>query len=517
MSPKKRKAEHNEDQPGTKKAKLVSAQKEESNSVTTSGCEVTQQTIDSTAELEDENDGSEERILNFHHLLAPHEKFFLRTSQYHENVVTRAWLNASTLLRLSITPKVNTDSNCQMRESIFPGDIWRLILSEMTVVEVAKISTTSKWFKQYYDTLPMDKWQKYFTSRGWNLPHEVFNRTLKAEGFTHRGIVISNDKVDWIGEVKRNSVTEKRIKDLVEAITDKIRGIVGDETLAVFEEGLTEKDILRSSIAAQTGLSNDIRAYLKVCRGPQSWWFSDRRYCEIGLPLWDDFGAISSARDFEWFAADYYRQLRYEISKYMLVLQSSESDLPDNVNYAKMAMNVWELEREDGDPYDDTSPALVYDPIGGCFLLWDEHCEPIVFGTLLDLLQFFCDMLDHNWAPLYINFKNIDSEIFLERFTNEQMRKLPADPFETVVLEVLEDLNDNGLNITPRAQMIAANVAKQFLVDVFTKSQTMENNATLQPATFVKAANEMQSTNMFERQTTDENAMAEDSTNNIED
>eukprot|EP00029_Vermamoeba_vermiformis_P000667 TRINITY_DN10863_c0_g1_i1.p1 TRINITY_DN10863_c0_g1~~TRINITY_DN10863_c0_g1_i1.p1 ORF type:complete len:107 (-),score=29.19 TRINITY_DN10863_c0_g1_i1:41-361(-) len=100
----------------------------------------------------------------------------------------------------------------------------------------------------------------------------------------------------------------------------------------------------------------------------------------------------------------------------------------------------------------------------------------------------------------------------MARVPAEQLNELPADPFETVVLEVLEDLHGDDLNITPRAQEIAANIAKQFLVDIFAKAQAMETRDALQPETLIAAANEMKvfGENIFKEQTSDDSESNEE-------
>jgi hypothetical protein len=104
-------------------------------------------------------------------------------------------------------------------------------------------------------------------------------------------IIINEDKVDWINEFKRNYFNDRRIAELIEEITEKIRRIVGDPNLEVFEEALTDDEIKEIEEEDECPLTNDMRALYKNCSNSlwrlklaDEWEYIEVPKLEIQLP-----------------------------------------------------------------------------------------------------------------------------------------------------------------------------------------------------------------------------------------
>ena len=76
-------------------------------------------------------------------------------------------------------------------------------------------------------------------------------------------LLLTKTKSIGINEFKRNYFNDRRVAELIEEITEKIRRIVGDPNLQVFEEALTDDEIKEIE---EDGclLTNDMRALYKV-------------------------------------------------------------------------------------------------------------------------------------------------------------------------------------------------------------------------------------------------------------
>jgi hypothetical protein len=210
------------------------------------------------AEIDDKDE--DVNFLPIEHYLAPQEKLLLRSDPYNRNILASTWSNDTTLVISSSSPKRNTKFDGAQCSGILPSDLWRSVLEYFDIFAIVQFSMVSRWHRQYYLNIPPTSWKNFFKSQQWRLPHEILNSLNSESGYE---IVINEDKVDWINEFKRNYFNDRRIAELIEEITEKIRRIVGDPNLQVFEEALTDDEIKEIE---EDGclLTNDMRALYKV-------------------------------------------------------------------------------------------------------------------------------------------------------------------------------------------------------------------------------------------------------------
>jgi len=160
----------------------------------------------------DEKSCDDDAYMSMEDILAPQEKFLLRSDPWNQNFLVSTWTNDATLLLPRGTPHNNSNYQGSHCNGELISDIWRLILGYYNVIEIARFSIISRWHKYFYDTIPIQIWKDYFKNQNWRLPHQILNNNV--EPHQHQ-IFINENKVDWFGEVKRNYLNDTRISELI--------------------------------------------------------------------------------------------------------------------------------------------------------------------------------------------------------------------------------------------------------------------------------------------------------------
>lgn len=101
-------------------------------------------------------------------------------------------------------------------------------------------------------------WQTLFKKRHWHLPHEIRNKNFQFETKLFPQLKISDEKVDWFNEFKRNSITcaeiRQRLNKADKKKPSKWKTSSDEETIQEWEE------------ENKCFLPNDLQEYCKVLR-----------------------------------------------------------------------------------------------------------------------------------------------------------------------------------------------------------------------------------------------------------
>jgi hypothetical protein len=502
----------------------------------------------------DQQDDKKDFFIPVEKILAPQEKFLLRSDPWNQTLNASTWSNDTTLLIVDTTSINSINYPNEQYNGELLGDNWRAIFTYFDPIEMARFSLVSKWHKATFDNMPANTWKNYFYQRKWKLPHELMNFNMKNE---INEIVIRDDKIDWFNEVKRNYFNDKRIGGLIQEITTKIQTIVrffqpqaSAEELQVFHPGLSDRKLDKWEEKNKCYLTNDLRSLFKYCNG---WRWELNQKADINYQYYIRLHTTNIPSIHEVSPSDSISIKRLEVEddddrsdKYTLELNPKplqlscfveEDFLSDSSDYepsklskeyseeeistrsegkdAKKELDykVWYFSYGGANLYSsDEEDIQYYDPIGGGIIncgadATDNDClgDVDAIGTIVDLLQNISDYLDDEKAPLWIKsdtFKLKNVSVFTEEF--EALDAVEKDEFEELVSEISHDFGTD-LYFHRRAVSLVTNAAKQFLIDIFTKAQSLETKDALQPDTLITTANQTKFYNAkFNRQTKDD-------------